>query len=225
MPSGATTCGQSGRRDRTRHCCGTRCGPSAPGGCFRYVISISAASLCRRRTASRRCLFRSLLQGPPAQHYPPSTGHALAQLEQPGFVFNKFRSLIERAFRSHSHLEPTVFELQGEGGLPEPHLLMSRPFSIVKVHGGRHQMRAGTDLDQPLSSGALGAFRRFVDQLTRSHGRPLMVMRSVLTRGSSPVRVCPLSASLSCPVISSMPWVSVREVLSRAYLTPHVAIG
>jgi len=86
-----------------------------------------------------------------------------------------FDTLLEKAFTEEG-LRSTVFEIQGEGTIPSNHLLLSQQMSIVKLHGGPHQKRTGFDLDDPLSSTAITAFRNLFEGLQDDSGRrPLLL--------------------------------------------------
>jgi hypothetical protein len=75
-----------------------------------------------------------------------------------------FDPLLELAFQGEG-LSPRVYELQGNGNLPSPQLLLSQPMSVVKLHGGAHQLNTGFDLDAPLPPATSLSFERFYKHL------------------------------------------------------------
>lgn len=102
----------------------------------------------------------------------------LTQLLRSKIIFTtNFDPLMEHAFLSEG-MVPKVYEVQGEGTIPSAKLLLSQPLSIVKLHGGAHQMNAGFDLDDPMSPTALASFAELYHELERlSNGRkPLTVV-------------------------------------------------
>lgn len=92
-------------------------------------------------------------------------------LRTPVIFTTNFDPLLENAFVGEG-LVPRVYEVQGEGSIPSARLLLSQPLSIVKLHGGAHQMQTGFDLDDPLSPSALASFRELYEGLHKTFGQP-----------------------------------------------------
>jgi hypothetical protein len=86
-----------------------------------------------------------------------------------------FDQLLEMAFAGEGLL-PRVYEVHGEGSIPSGQLLLSQPLSIVKLHGGAHQLRTGFDLDDPLSPAALSTFADLFRQLQPAGGDPPLIV-------------------------------------------------
>lgn len=97
-----------------------------------------------------------------------------------------FDSLLERAFGVEG-VVPRVYEIQGEGSLPSARMLLSQQYSIVKLHGGAHQMRTGFDLDEPLTPTVLASFYELFDRLEERSGQPPLML--VMGYGGSDRRV------------------------------------
>ena len=86
-----------------------------------------------------------------------------------------FDQLLEMAFAGEGLL-PRVYEVHGEGSIPSAQLLLSQPLSVVKLHGGAHQLQTGFDLDDPLSASALASFSELFRRLEGQDGiAPLIV--------------------------------------------------
>ena len=98
------------------------------------------------------------------------------ELQIPVILSTNFDPLLEYAFTSEGVI-PRVYEVQGEGTIPSANVLLSQPLSIVKLHGGAHQMRTGFDLDDPMSPSALDSFSQLYAKLRkRSDQDPLTVV-------------------------------------------------
>jgi SIR2-like domain len=159
---------------------------------FRELESI-ATHLAKRvpRNVAYRSLLFHLCDGSQAlidgclDHFirdrSPTTTHQLiafaTQLFRSRVILStNFDSLLEQAFASEN-IQSRAYEIQGEGTLPSAKLLLSQQFSIVKLHGGAHQMRTGFNLDDPLSPAVLGSFYELFDGLQQSSGQnPLMIV-------------------------------------------------
>lgn len=112
----------------------------------------------------------------------PTTTHQflvfLATLLQSRVIFTtNFDSLVEEAFALEG-FRPTVYEVQGDGRVPSSQMLLSQPTSIIKLHGGTHNIRTGFDLDEPLSSDVLATFNDLYSRLQSRHNgqTPLTVV-------------------------------------------------
>lgn len=121
----------------------------------------------------------------------PTTTHQLIVylcrlLRSRVILSTNFDPLVERAFDQEG-IPPTVYEIQGAGTIPSPQLLLSQHLSVVKLHGGTHQLRTGFDLDDPLPPTVLASFYEMFDRLEdRSGQQPLLV---VMGYGGSDRRV------------------------------------
>lgn len=162
-----------------------------------------ASSLAKRvpRNVAYRSLLFNLCDGSQAlidgclDHFirdrTPTTTHQLVVfttllLRSRVILSTNFDSLLEQAFASEG-VRSRVYEIQGEGTLPSAKMLLSQQFSIVKLHGGAHQMRTGFNLDDPLSPAVLGSFYELFDGLQQyTSQNPLMI---VLGYGGSDRRV------------------------------------
>jgi len=86
-----------------------------------------------------------------------------------------FDPLLEVAFAGEGLL-PRVYEVHGEGSIPSGQLLLSQPLSIVKLHGGAHQLQTGFDLDDPLSPAALSTFADLFRRLQQADNEPPLII-------------------------------------------------
>ena len=88
-----------------------------------------------------------------------------------------FDPLLERALELEG-VRTSVYEIQGGQSLPSIGLMLSQELSVVKLHGGAHQMQMGFDLDEPLSRSALSSFYELYDRLGDESGeqQPLTVV-------------------------------------------------
>jgi NAD-dependent SIR2 family protein deacetylase len=127
----------------------------------------------------------------------PTTTHQFVYfltriLRIPVIFTTNFDPLLEKAFAGEG-LMPSVYEVHGEESIPSARLLLSQPLSIVKLHGGTHQMQTGFDLDDPLSPAAQSAFRELYRQLEASFGMPPLTL--VIGYSGSDRRVMDIIAS------------------------------
>lgn len=127
----------------------------------------------------------------------PTTTHQfiyfLSQvLCMPVIFTTNFDPLLENAF-SGEGLQPRVYEVRGEESIPSARLLLSQSLSIVKLHGGTHQMQTGFNLDDPLSPAALSAFNELYERLQKIHGQPPLTL--VMGYSGSDRRVMDIVAS------------------------------
>lgn len=131
--------------------------------------------LCdRNQTTIDACLDHFMRDRAPAT--PHQFLYFLAQsLNCRVILTTNFDQLLEMAFAGEG-LMPRVYEVHGEGSIPSGQLLLSQPLSIVKLHGGAHQLRTGFDLDDPLSPAALSTFADLFRQLQPPDGDPPLIV-------------------------------------------------
>ncbi len=127
----------------------------------------------------------------------PTTTHQfiyfLSQvLCMPVIFTTNFDPLLENAFTGEG-LQPRVYEVRGEESIPSAELLLSQSLSIVKLHGGTHQMQTGFNLDDPLSPSALTAFKDLYDRLEKIYRQPPLTL--VIGYSGSDRRVMDIVAS------------------------------
>jgi len=110
----------------------------------------------------------------------PTTTHQfiayiIQRLRSSIVLSTNFDPLLERALQMEG-VTTSVYEMQSGRSLPSINLLLSQEMSIVKLHGGAHQMQMGFDLDEPLSQAALSSFYELFGRLyDETDQEPLIV--------------------------------------------------